>query len=85
MVMLTDNAVLLNHWRKTPTLMCIQRKGQKKVVSEDDLITSNIAGFGDDIGATTNKITAMFDVMAQYGNNTSEYNTLQYRIASGQL
>jgi len=85
LVMLTDNAVLLNNWKKTPTIMCVQRSSQKKIVNEDDLITSNIAGFGDDIGATTNKITAMFDVMAQYAPDTNEYNTLQYRIACGQL
>ena len=47
--MLTDNPILVNCIRETPTLMCAQRKAKKIVPTEEDIIRSNIASFGDDI------------------------------------
>lgn len=71
--------------RPTPTIFCVQRKGAKIDVSEDDLIRANIASFGDDIGRTTNWITSMFEVQAQYDCQSEEYKMLDYRIKCGQL
>lgn len=85
LVMLTDNAVLVNNLKELPALMCVQRKAGKKVVSEDDFIQSNIDSFGDDIGKTTNWITSMFDVQAQFKKGSKEYEVLDYRIKCGQL
>lgn len=85
LVFLTDNKVLVENIRETPTIFCIQRKGEKIDVSEDDLVRSNIASFGDDIGRTTNWITSMFDVQAKYEPGSAEYETLAYRICCGQL
>ena len=85
LMMLTDNSILLEGYRPTRTIMCIQRSAQKKIPTEEDLIRSNIAGFGDDIGRTTNFITSMYDVMASYTEDSIEYQTLEYRIQSGQL
>lgn len=65
--------------------MCVQRSASKTIPTEDDLIASNIAGFGDDIGRTTNFVTSMYDVMAGYTEDSIEYQTLEYRIQSGQL
>lgn len=65
--------------------MCAQRNAEKVIVTELDLINSNIAGFGDDIGKTTNWITTMFDVIAKFSPDSEEYKTLDYRIKCGQL
>lgn len=85
LVMLTDNDVLVRKLKELPALMCIQRKAEKKIVNEDDLIRSNINSFGDDIGKTTNWITSMFEVQAKYDKDSQEYKELEYRIMCGQL
>lgn len=77
--------MLVDKLRPLPALMCVQRKAAKKIVTEDDLIQSNIDSFGDDIGKTTNWITSMFDVQAQYEKGSPEYEELDYRIKCGQL
>ena len=85
LVMLTDNKVLVENLKVLPALMCVQRKASKKIVSEEDFIQANIDSFGDDIGKTTNWITSMFDVQAQYAKGSREYEELDYRIKCGQL
>lgn len=85
LVLLTDNSVLVNNLRQLPALMCVQRKARKIVPSEDDMIQANIDSFGDDIGKTTNRITSMFDVIAQFDKDSDEYRVLDYRIKCGQL
>lgn len=85
LVMLTDNEVLVGRLKELPALMCVQRKANKKVVGEQDAIQANIDSFGDDIGKTTNWITSMFDVQAQYEKGSHEYVELDYRIKCGQL
>lgn len=85
LVMLTDNKVLVERLKVLPALMCVQRKASKKVVTEADFIQANIDSFGDDIGKTTNWITSMFDVQAQFPKGSREYDELDYRIKCGQL
>lgn len=85
LVMLTDNPVLVDNFKPLPALMCVQRKAGKKIVTEEDFIQSNIDSFGDDIGKTTNWITSMFDVQAQFEKGSPEYLELDYRIKCGQL
>lgn len=85
MVFLTDNNVLVRRHVTLPTLMCVQRKAEKKIPTEEDTIKSNIDSFGDDIGKTTNWITSMFDVRAKFEPDSEEYQILSYRIQSGQL
>lgn len=83
--MLTDNPVIVQHVRPTRTIFCVQRNAEKVVPTEDVLIKSNLASFGDDIGKTTNKVTAMYDVQSLFEPGSLEYETLEYRIMSGQL
>lgn len=85
LVMLTDNKILVNSMRPLPALMCAQRKAEKRISTDDDFVRSNIESFGNDIGQTTNWITSMFEVQAQYKPGTKEYETLSYRIRCGQL
>ena len=84
-MMLTDNQILVEYHRPLPTLMCIQRRAEKKVVTEDDIVAANIASFGDDIGKTTNWITSMFEVRSKFDKDSEEYKALSYRINCGQL
>ena len=85
LVFLTDNKVIVDNVRQIPALMCAQRKARKCVPTEADMIQANIDSFGDDIGKTTNHITAMYDVKAQFEPGSREYEVLDYRIKSGQL
>jgi hypothetical protein len=85
LVMLTDDPVLVGRLKPLPALMCVQRKAPKKIVTEEDLISSNIASFGDDIGKTTNWITSMFEVQANFEPGSPEWEVLEYRIRCGQL
>ena len=85
LVLTTDNQVLVDNFRPSPTIMCAQRNADKVEIDEDLLIQSNINSFGDDIGKTTNWITTMFDVQSQYEPDSEEYKVLDYRIKCGQL
>lgn len=85
LVFLTDNNILVNRMKPLPALMCIQRKANKKISTEEDFIRSNIDSFGNDIGRTTNWITSMFEVQSKFAVGTPEYDILKYRIMSGQM
>ena len=85
LVLLTDNDVLLRNTKDLPALMCVQRKAQKKVVTEEDAIRANIASFGDDIGKITNRVTAMFELKSKFPKDSEEERELEYRIRCGQL
>ena len=49
-VFATNNRVLLDTFEYKMTLMCVQTKTSKKVPTEEDYVTSEIAGFGDSGG-----------------------------------
>ena len=85
LVMLTDNKVLVDNLRELPAIMCVQRRANKVLVTEDDAVSANIASFGDEIGKTTNWITSMFEVQSHFEKDSEEYKTLEYRIMAGQL
>lgn len=84
-VFTTNNEILVKCHREMPALMCAQKKAQKCVPEEEDLIRSNINSFGDDIGKITNHITSMYDIQAMYDEDSEEYKALEYRIRCGQL
>ncbi|MBR5014228.1 MAG: hypothetical protein IKY16_06445 [Bacteroidales bacterium] len=85
LVMLTDNPVLIRKHIPMPALICVQRRAQKGIPTEEDFIHSNIESFGNEIGQTTNWITSMYDVRSVYSPDSEEYKTLTYRIMCGQL
>lgn len=85
LVMLTDNKILVEALKPLPALMCAQRRAAKGVPLEEDFIRSNIDSFGNDIGQTTNWITSMFEVRAEFPKHSREYEILSYRIRCGQL
>ena len=85
LVFLSDNKILVDKMRNLPTLMCAQRRAEKRISNEDDFIRSNIDSFGNDIGQTTNWITSMFEVQSHFNIDSKEFKELEYRIQAGQL
>lgn len=83
--MCTDNPVLLRRVHNEPTIVCIQRKAEKKIVEEADIVQANKLAFNDDIGIVTNHVTSMIERRALFEPGTKEYDVLTYRIMCGQL
>ena len=65
-------------------MVCEQKSTSKEIVTESKLRKANKNGFGNDVGTITNRVTAMFDVLAQFEKETPEYEELMYRIYCGQ-
>ena len=82
--MCTDNPVLLRNSTNGPTIICLQKRADKVIPTEDDIIKANKLAFNDDIGIVTNRVTSMFEVQANYDPDSVEYKELEYRIACGQ-
>lgn len=80
----TDNEIIIRNTRNSPTIECLQRKAKKVVPTEADIIAANKLAFGDDIGTTTNRITAMIERQAAFPKESKEYQMLDYRIKCGQ-
>lgn len=83
-VITTNNRILLENVIKLPTVQCIQYKASKKIPNEDDIVESNILGFGNAVGSITNKATSMYEVQARFSKGSKEYETLAYRIKCSQ-
>lgn len=75
----TTSQALMRNQTNLPALRCIQRKAAKKVVTEEDLVQSNLQGFGSQIGQITNRCTAITSLMANYPRDSKEYQILKYR------
>jgi len=73
----TNSEILLRNTKNLPVIQCIQRKAEKKIPTEEDLITSNKLSFGDAIGSTTNIITSQICLQAMYPEGSPEYEVLQ--------
>jgi hypothetical protein len=83
-VLTTDNKIVLDAIQELDAIVCVQKTSAPKIPDEKDLIQANKDSFGDLIGFTTNKITSMFDVLANYTEDSAEYQELMYRIQCGQ-
>ncbi len=80
----TDNDIIIKNTLNTPTIECMQRKAEKIIPTENDIIQANKLAFGDEIGTTTNRITAMIEVQSTFNKDDEEYKILDYRIKCGQ-
>ncbi len=80
----TDNKILVENTENSPTIECIQRRAEKVVPTQQDLVRANKLAFRDDIGAVTNRITAMLERQAAFEKGSEEYQILDYRIKCGQ-
>lgn len=81
----SNNIMLSDNYKPTPTIICVQKSAEKLIVTEDMLRESNKLSFGNAIGAITNRITSMFDLLPLYPPDSEENKALQYRIMCGQL
>ena len=77
----TDNPVFINHVPDQLAIRCEQKTAVKKIVTEDDVIQSNILSFGDDIGTITNRATALFDVRSYFEKDSAEYREASKRLS----
>lgn len=84
LIFLTDNQVLLENLRDELPVLCEQKKAEKCIPGESNFIEANKLGFGDDIGAITNRITAMTELQSLFEPGSAEYEVLEYRITAGQ-
>lgn len=75
----TTNQALMRNQTNLPALRCIQRNAAKKIITEEELIKSNLQGFGSQIGQITNRCTAITSLMANYPKDSKEYKILKYR------
>ena len=75
----TDNEALMRRQTNLPALRCIQHNAKKEVITEENLIQSNMNGFGSQIGQITNRCTSMTSLMANYSEDDEEYKVLKYR------
>lgn len=80
----TDNRIIVENTRITPTIECMQRKAAKIVPTESDMVQANKLAFGDEIGTTTNRITGMIEKQSIFVPDSEEYKVLDYRIKCGQ-
>lgn len=85
LIMLTDNPVLVGRAEDLPALMCVQRKAEKTIATEHEIIQTDINSFGEEIGITTNKTTSQYAVQADFKPGSREYEELAYRIRCGEL
>lgn len=80
----TDNKIIVEHTLNSTTIECMQRKAEKIIPTEKDMVQANKLAFGDEIGTTTNRITAMIERQASFEKCSEEYKVLDYRIKCGQ-
>lgn len=80
----TNSDIILNSIRDTPAIMCVQKDAEKIIPTTKDFNKANKDGFGDEIGVTTNYITSMIDVLANFKEGSEEHEELMYRIMCGQ-
>lgn len=83
-VFATDNSVILKNATNPRTLFCMQRKANKKIPTEEDIVAGNKLAFNDDIGVVTNHVTSMIERCAGFSEDSDEYKILRYRIMCGQ-
>ena len=83
--MCTDNPIIVKNTLNPPTIVCLQKKADKKVPTEDDIVKANILSFKNNIGVITNHVTSMIEVQAGFPKDSKEYQVLDYRIKCGQL
>lgn len=83
--MCTDNPIIVRNTLNAKAIVCVQRKADKIIPTESDIIASNKLAFNDEIGKITNRVTSMFEIQAGFPPDSPEYNELAYRIMCGQL
>ena len=71
-------------WNNERTIMCASNSAQKLIVTEDLLREGNKKAFGSKVGAITNRVTSMYDLLPLFDEDSREYHILTYRIICGE-
>jgi len=80
-LMLTvNNDIIKGAVKNLKPIICTQKSADKIIPDEQSLIKANKLSFGDEIGAVTNRGTAMYDVLATLDKDSNEYKEVLYRI-----
>lgn len=79
-MMTTDNAIVMVGVEELPPIVCMQNSAQKIIPTDLDLQISNKNGFGEKIGAHTNKATTMEQMLCKFPKNSKEHKELERRI-----
>ena len=82
--MCTDNPIILKKTLNSPTIICLQKRADKVIPQESDIIEANKLAFNDEIGEVTNRITEMIVRRNSFPVDSEEYKVLSYRIMCGQ-
>ena len=80
----TDNPIILRRTKNSNTIICMQRKADKIVPTEESIIAANKLAFNDDIGTVTNRVTTMIEIQSNPNLTQKQYDELSYRIKTGQ-
>lgn len=80
----TANPIILKKTRDTRSIICLQRKADKVIPTERDIIKANKLAFNDEIGIVTNHATSMFERQAGFDVDSEEYKVLSYRLMCSQ-
>lgn len=80
----TNHPILVKHTLNSTTIECMQRKAEKIIPTKQDMVRANKLAFGDEIGTTTNRITAMIERQSLFPKDSEPYQALDYRIKCGQ-
>lgn len=80
----TNNRIIKKRTRDELPIICEQNNMPKEKITQAKLKKSNKNGFCSEIGSITNRVTAMYDVLAGLEKDSEEYNTLMDRIICGQ-
>ena len=83
-IITTNNKIINKNTIDELPIICEQKSSVKEKVDIVMLQKSNKNGFGSEIGTITNRVTAMYDVLASLEKDSEEYNILMDRIICGQ-
>ena len=81
----TDNPIILKKTKNSSTIICTQRKAEKVIPNEKNIVEANKLAFNDDIGTVTNRVTTMIEIQSNPELSKEAYDELSDRIMCGQL
>ena len=83
-IITTNNKIIKKNTIDELPIICEQKSADKVKVTNSLIKKSNKNGFGNEVGTITNRVTAMYDVLASLEYDSQEYNILKDRIICGQ-
>lgn len=79
-VFTTDNEIIMRGVNEGNPLICIQSSANKIIPTEKDILDSIKNGFGEKIGAYTNRATTMEQIKVKFKKDSKEFIELDRRI-----